>query len=267
MKNRRVFAGRNSPWVESWLLNWLEVVKITSASTGLFPSPGGAIRAGWCKHRDRRIKQQSSTRRTSQGRSRAPRNTLSFLIALEAVTPREPERRTLPDSALGSGDTGQRPPGAPGQGTPRAPGLDFGAPGLSSSSCCVCLAVDEFPPRVLAQKGALGGPEKARGHLAGQIPAGPARASPIGGVLVGGTRGVRIPGIYSLSRRAGSLECLTSGLAQGPASIRSSFLSFPFLFPFADPPLSFSILHCIYLLTRVLCKSLSVGPTFPPPLP
>ena len=139
MKNRRVFAGRNSPWVESWLLNWLEVVKITSASTGLFPSPGGAIRAGWCKHRDRRIKQQSSTRRTSQGRSRAPRNTLSFLIALEAVTPREPERRTLPDSALGSGDTGQRPPGAPGQGTPRAPGLDFGAPGLSSSRLGACV--------------------------------------------------------------------------------------------------------------------------------
>ena len=137
-----------------------------------------------------------------------------------------------------------------------------------------CLAVGEIPPRVLAQKGALGGLEKARGHLAGQIPAGPARASPIGGVLVGegGARGVRIPGIYSLPRRAGSLERLTSGLAPGPASIRSSFLSFPFPFPSADPPhsclsLSFSILHCIYLRTRVLCKSSSVGPTFPPPLP
>lgn len=36
-----------------------------------------------------------------------------------------------------------------------------------------CPAVGEFPPRVLAPKGALGGPEKARGHLPGQIPAGP----------------------------------------------------------------------------------------------
>ena len=76
MKNRRVFAGRNSPWVESWLLSWLEVVMITSASTGLFASAGGAIRAGWCKRRGRRIKQQSSAPRTSQGRSHAPRNTL-----------------------------------------------------------------------------------------------------------------------------------------------------------------------------------------------
>ena len=97
MKNRRVFAGRISPWVESWLLSWLEVVMITSASTGLFASAGGAIRAGWCKRRGRRIKQQSSAARTSQGRS--------FLMALEAVTPRQREQRTLPDR---TGQRGQR---------------------------------------------------------------------------------------------------------------------------------------------------------------
>ena len=97
MKNRRVFAGRISPWVESWLLSWLEVVMITSASTGLFASAGGAIRAGWCKRRGRRIKQQSSAPRTSQGRS--------FLMALEAVTPRQREQRTLPDR---TGQRGQR---------------------------------------------------------------------------------------------------------------------------------------------------------------
>ena len=107
---------------------------------------------------------------------------------------------------------------------------------LGSQLCRLgCLAVDEIPPRVLAPKGAVGGPEKARGHLAGQMPAGPARASPMRGLLVGGARGVRIPGIYSLPRRAGSLERLTSGLAPGPASIRSSFLSFPFPFPPVTP--------------------------------
>ena len=176
-------------------------------------------------------------------------------------------------TAPGSGDRGQRPPGAPGQGTP-GPQASTSGPLGSHLRRLGCLAVGEFPPRVLAQKGALGGTEKAPGHLAGQIPAGPARASPIRGVLVGegGARGARIPGIYSLPTRAGSLERLTSGLAPGPASIRSSFLSFPFPFPSADPPhsclsLSFSILHCIYLRTRVLCKSSSVGPTFPPPLP
>ncbi|DAA26707.1 TPA: ilvB (bacterial acetolactate synthase)-like [Bos taurus] len=47
-----------------------------------------------------------------------------------------------------------------------------------------CLVVGEFLPQVLAPKGALGGPEKARAPLAGQIPSGPAWASPIRGVLV-----------------------------------------------------------------------------------
>ena len=129
-----------------------------------------------------------------------------------------------------------------------------------------CLVVGEFPPRVLAPKGALGGPEKARVRLAGQIPAGPAWASPIRGVLVGGPRGVRIPGVYLLPGRSGSLESLTSGLAPGPGSVRSSFLSFPLPFPSAYPPhsfLSLAILHCMYLLKRVLCKSLSVGSIFP----
>ena len=101
-----------------------------------------------------------------------------------------------------------------------------------------CLTVGEVPPRVPAPKGALGGPEKARARLAGQILAGPARPSPIRGVLVGGAR-VRTPGVYLLPGRSGSLENLTSGLAPGPASIRSSFLSFPFPFPSADPPHSF----------------------------
>ena len=118
------------------------------------------------------------------------------------------------------------------------PGPQASTPGPVGSHLH-CLAVGEFPPRILAPKGALGGPEKARARLAGQIPSGPAWASPIRGVLVGGARGVRVPGIYLLPGRSGSLESLTSGLAPGPGSVRSSFLSFPLPFPSAYPPHSF----------------------------
>lgn len=105
-----------------------------------------------------------------------------------------------------------------------------------------CLVIGEFLPQVLAPKGALGGPEKARAPLAGQIPSGPAWASPIRGVLVGGARGVRVPGIYLLPGRSGSLESLTSGLAPGPGSIRSHFFPFPSLFPLHTLLTLFSLL-------------------------
>lgn len=189
-------------------------------------------------------------------------------MALEAVTPRElTDGERTPRQRTGRGHR-TAAAWSSRAGYTQGPRPRLRGPwALIFASWCVCLAVDEFPPQVLAPKGALGGPEKARGHLAGQIPAGPARASPIGGVLVGGTRGVRIPGIYSLSRRA--LAPWSAWLWIGPRSsehqIVISFLSLPF--SLCRPSSLFSILHCIYLLTRVLCKSLSVGPTFPPPLP
>lgn len=104
-----------------------------------------------------------------------------------------------------------------------------------------CLVVGEFLPRVLAPKGALGGPEKARARLAAQIPAGPAWASPIRGVLVGGPRGVQIPGVYLLPGRSGSLEPGAQG-----ASDRH-FFPFPSLFPLPTLLTLFS-LFCYFAL-------------------
>ena len=239
---------------------------ITSASTGLFASAGGAIRAGWCKRRGRRIKQQSSAARTSQGRS--------FLMALEAVTPRQREQRTLPDR---TGQRGQRTAAAWSSraGYTQGPRPRLRGPWALSFAVLGVLLLMRSRRESWLKKVLLVAWKRPGGTWLGksqQDPPGQVQYTACWWWWWGGARGVRIPGIYSLPRRAGSLEHLTSGLAPDPGSIRSSFLSFPFPFPSADPPhsclsLSFSILHCIYLLTRVLCKSSSVGPTFPPPLP
>ena len=97
-------------------------------------------RAGWYKSRGTLRLNSRAPLRAARRVNLAPHETHFHFWWLWRLSPRGNLDSERSPTAPCSGDRGQRPPRAPGQGAPRAPGLDSGAPGLSSSpssvSCC-----------------------------------------------------------------------------------------------------------------------------------